>query len=56
MTAEDIVTREVITVRPDTPVETVARLLTNHHIGGMPVVEETGRIYAAAYPPCLLGS
>lgn len=39
MKAEDIMTREVISVRPDTPAETVAQLLTRHRITGRPVTK-----------------
>jgi CBS domain-containing protein len=39
----DIMTRAVVTVGPDTPLSVAARLLLDHRIGGMPVVEN-GRI------------
>jgi len=39
----EIMTRRVVTVTPDTPVMEVARLLLEHRIGGIPVVQE-GRI------------
>ncbi len=39
----EIMTRTVVTVTPDTPILVVARLLLDHRIGGVPVVEE-GRI------------
>ena len=35
---------DVVTVRPDTPVREVARILTESKISGVPVVEESGRI------------
>lgn len=46
MKAKDIMTREVITVRPDTTVEAIARLLAEHRISGVPVVasREAGRV------------
>ena len=35
--------REVITVGPDTPLEAAARIMTDHKLGGLPVVED-GRL------------
>lgn len=43
MLARDIMTKDVATVRPDTPVGTVARLLLSHRISGVPVVDDAGR-------------
>jgi CBS domain-containing protein len=40
---ETIMTREVVAVSPDTPILVVARLLLDHRIGGVPVVEH-GRV------------
>jgi CBS domain-containing protein len=42
VTVAEIMTRDVKTVTPDTPVEVIARLLATHDISGMPVVDETG--------------
>jgi CBS domain-containing protein len=39
----DIMTRAVVTVGPDTPVEQVAQLLLEHRIGGV-VVAEAGQV------------
>ena len=36
----EIMTRAVVTVTPDTPIMEVARLLLEHRIGGVPVVED----------------
>lgn len=44
MKAQDIMTREVVKIREDTTVEEIARLLSKHRIGGMPVVDEDGRV------------
>jgi CBS domain-containing protein len=44
MKVQDIMTREVIKIREDTTVEEIARLLSEHHIGGMPVVDEDDRV------------
>lgn len=42
--AGDIMTAEVITVSPDDHVEKVARLLLDHNISGLPVVDGEGRL------------
>ncbi|MBI4634380.1 MAG: CBS domain-containing protein [Deltaproteobacteria bacterium] len=42
--ARDIMTKEVITVHPDTEVVKAARLLLDHHINGLPVVDKNGRL------------
>lgn len=39
MLVRDMMTREVITVSPDTPVEQIIRLLVGQPISGVPVVE-----------------
>jgi len=41
--AKDVMTRDVVTATPDTPLREVARLLVDRRISGMPVVRE-GRI------------
>jgi CBS domain-containing protein len=38
----EAMTREVVTVRPDTPVEEAARLLLRHRVGCLPVVNDEG--------------
>ena len=38
--ARDIMTREVITVKPETTVEELARLLMEHKFSGVPVVDD----------------
>ncbi len=40
MQAKDIMSREVITVTKETTIEETAKLLTEHKISGLPVVEE----------------
>jgi CBS-domain-containing membrane protein len=42
--AKDIMTKDVITVRPDATVEDLARLLMEHHISGVPVVDDAKKI------------
>lgn len=44
MLARDIMTRDVITVHPDDDVEKAARLLLEHHISGLPVVDGAGKL------------
>lgn len=43
MKASEIMTRDVVTIGRNTSIEEVARLLTDHKISGVPVVED-GRI------------
>ena len=42
--AGDIMTTEVLTVNPDTPVYQIARLMSNHNISGVPVVDDHDRV------------
>ena len=42
--AHDIMTKEVITVSPETKVLDLARLLAEHKINGAPVVDHEGRL------------
>ncbi len=44
LTAKDIMTRNVVTVKPDTSIEALASLLMEHHISGTPVVDEAGNL------------
>jgi len=44
LTAKDIMTRDVITVRPEATVEELARLLMEHKISGVPVVDDKKKI------------
>lgn len=44
MVARDIMTKEVITVKPGAPVKDLAKLLHKHKISGAPVVDTKGRI------------
>ncbi len=39
MKALDIMTREVVAASPDTPVRDVAKLMIDHHISGVPVID-----------------
>lgn len=43
-TARDIMTTEVIAVHPNEDVEKVAELLLKHHISGLPVLDDSGKL------------
>ncbi|MDD5722961.1 MAG: CBS domain-containing protein [Syntrophales bacterium] len=42
--AGDIMTKKVIVVHPETEIVQAARLLLEHHINGLPVVDQGGRL------------
>lgn len=42
LTAGDVMTSRVVTVRPETTVKEIAALMVAHHISGLPVVREGG--------------
>src|SRR5262245_681960 len=44
MTVEDIMTRRVITVRPEATVQDAARLMFENRVSGLPVVDAGGRV------------
>lgn len=44
LTAKDIMTKNVIAVSPDTTVEKLSKLLSEHKISGMPVLDENGKL------------
>ncbi|MCX8132376.1 MAG: CBS domain-containing protein [Roseococcus sp.] len=44
MRAEEIMSRDVVTVRPETPLREVAELLATRHLSGVPVVDAEGRL------------
>src|SRR5579862_9244949 len=44
MQAQDIMTRDVVTVAPEAPVQEIARLLLERGISGVPVVDATGQV------------
>jgi CBS domain-containing protein len=45
LTAKDIMTTEVVTVKPDTSIEDLASILVKHQISGVPVVDDAGKLY-----------
>jgi len=42
--AKDIMTKDVITVEPETEVIHAAKLLLEHHVNGLPVVDKEGHL------------
>lgn len=44
MKAKDVMTRRVVSVEPDTPVPTAIRLMLQHRISGLPVVNKAGQV------------
>ena len=44
MKAEDVMTREVISIDPDSTVLQAARLMLQHHISGLPVIDNSGNL------------
>src|SRR5665647_732954 len=44
MKAEDVMTRDVISVDPDATVLLAARLMLQHHISGLPVIDKKGNL------------
>lgn len=42
MKLREIMTRPVITIREDTPLQEVAQIMLEHRIGGVPVINESG--------------
>ncbi len=45
LTAKDIMTKNVVTVKPGASIEELASLLVKHQISGVPVLDEAGALY-----------
>ncbi len=45
LTAKDIMTKDVISVKPDTSIEALSSLLVKYEISGVPVVDDSGALY-----------
>ena len=45
LTAKDIMTKDVITVTPDTSIEVLASILVKNEVSGAPVVDDKGGLY-----------
>jgi CBS domain-containing protein len=56
MNVEDVMTTDVVTVAPDTPLRDVARLLTNHGVSGLPVLDRRGEIVGVISEADLMSS
>ncbi|AGF77088.1 CBS-domain-containing membrane protein [Desulfocapsa sulfexigens DSM 10523] len=46
LTASEIMTKDVISVHPETPVAQLATLLTTHNISGVPVLDDDNNVIA----------
>lgn len=55
MLARDIMTRDVVSTAPNTPVSQVARLLVDHEISALPIVDETGAAVGVVSEGDLIG-
>lgn len=44
MTVEDVMTRDVVTVSPATPIHEAARLMVEHRVSGLPVISADGNL------------
>ena len=44
MNASDVMTREILSVGPDTTVAEAIRTMLDHRISGLPVIDEAGRL------------
>jgi len=44
MKIQDIMTRDLVTVSPQTPIHKAARLMADHGISGLPVISDEGRL------------
>src|SRR6266540_1015586 len=45
LTAKDIMTRDVLVVKPDTSIEELSSILVKNQISGAPVVDDSGSLY-----------
>ena len=45
LTAKDIMTKKVITVKPDTSIKELSALFVKHGLSGAPVIDEGGGLY-----------
>lgn len=44
MNAKDVMTRDVVSIQPDATVLQAARLMLQHHISGLPVIDKAGKL------------
>jgi CBS domain-containing protein len=45
LTAKDIMTRDVLVVKPDTSIEELSSILVKNEISGVPVVDDSGALF-----------
>jgi CBS domain-containing protein len=45
LTAKDIMTKDVLVVKPDTSIEELSSILVKNEISGVPVVDDSGALY-----------
>ena len=45
LTAKDIMTKDVLSVKPDTSIEELSSILVKNEISGVPVVDDSGALY-----------
>jgi CBS domain-containing protein len=55
LTAADVMTTAVVTVRPETSIREIAKLLCDHHISGVPVVKDEERLLGIVSEGDLIG-
>ncbi len=55
MLARDLMNRDVVSVRPETPLRDVARTLLTHHMSAVPVVDDTGTLVGMVSEGDLVG-
>ncbi len=55
LTAADVMTRAVITVKPETSIHEIAKLLCDHHISGVPVIDDEERLLGIVSEGDLIG-
>lgn len=55
LTAADVMTTAVITVRPETSIHEIAKLLCDHHISGVPVIDDGERLLGIVSEGDLIG-
>ena len=44
LTVADVMTQPVLSVTPDTPLQQAVQLISDHHISGLPVVDDAGAL------------
>jgi CBS-domain-containing membrane protein len=55
LTAADVMTTAIVTVRPETSIHEIARLLCDHHISGVPVADDDEQLLGIVSEGDLIG-